>query len=111
MSSISEKPLYTKCGTQICFDYTRIEHGGRGDYIEVSRSQIVWDNIFVPDDKKWKLDNPNVDYIEYRTKDKCYVKLYLQKRHVDYAEYNIDFFYVSPRNVLPFNQSITRFFP
>jgi len=97
-----EKPLYDKeSGVMIARDHVRIEHGGRGDYYEIDPKDMVMDELYVPDDKKWKLDlknqqSPIIDYIEYRTLHND-IKVYYQvnTQYVDYANYKIHFFYIS----------------
>jgi len=92
-------PVYTKSGFMVGTGYTRIVYGECGDYIEISPEQIIKENIEVPKDKEWKYGHEKVYYIEYRTKDTFAVKIYYQIKVVDYADYKVGFFYVSPRDV------------
>lgn len=111
------KPLYTDTGLLIAKDFLRIEHGGRGDYFEISPEKIVKENIFIPEDKKWKFEeikknpkNPCVDYIEFRSK-RDNVKIYFQinTQYVDYAEYKPGFYYISTIDVSTINHSLMKF--
>lgn len=90
--------VFTKSGLQIATNHMRIVHGGRGSYVEISKAQIIKENIYNP------FYNPNtIDgayYIQYRSKDKCNVKIYHQKRTVKYADYKIGLFYVSMNDVI-----------
>jgi len=88
--------FYTKSGLLIAKGYERIVIGGRGPYIEFSKSQIQHVNIFIPDHARHKLENEFSYYHEYRSKDKSYVKLYYQKACVSYADYKIGMWYIDP---------------
>lgn len=90
----TNSPLTTVSGTIISDSFTRIVHGGRGDYVEVLR--ILKSVIFIPKEVNWRLYNPNVYYIEYRVKDFTNAKVYYQKRPVDYADYKVGLWYISP---------------
>ena len=92
--------VFTKSGLQIAHDYERIVHGGRGDYIEISKEQIIGMNIYVPIDQKWRFNFKNVYYIEFRSDDISNVKIYHQMRTVKYADYKVEFFYVDPTSVV-----------
>lgn len=86
----------THNGLLIARGYERIVLGQRGPYIEFKPDQIVRDNITIPEAQKWRLTHPFVFYNEHRSKDYCSVKLYEQKRTVEYADYKVGFWYVSP---------------
>ena len=87
-------------GLPIATGYVRLVKGGRGDYVEFSRDQIIWANTFIPPSQKYRL-RPNITlvyYIEHRsTRD--YVKIYEQKRLVGYADYKIGMIYMSPTDI------------
>lgn len=101
------KPLFTISGLQISTGYIRIEHGGRGDYIEFNPSQTIWCNLYIPDYALERIGKPYY-YLEYRTiRDN--VKIYYQKRLVNYANYKIGMLYVSPKNILIKRTDILRF--
>lgn len=101
--------IFTKNGLIIATSYVRIVHGGRGDYIEISKSQIVEDNIIMPLHERWRGDYGMAYYIEYRSKDKCNVMIYYQTRLVNYADYKIGMFYVSPADVNIQNYGLGKF--
>jgi len=87
--------LYSKSGFIISDGYDRIVIGKRGPYIEFQNNQLYWSQIYVPDDQLWRLDNSSVYYIEYRTISDN-IKIYFQQRIVDYADYKIGKYYISP---------------
>ena len=91
--------FYTKEGLLLAKGYSRIVIGGRGPYIEFETSNIIQDNIFVPPHAEHKLKNDYSYYNEYRSKDKCWVKLYFQKMEVSYADYKIGKWYIDPTRV------------
>jgi len=49
--------------------------------------------------EKYRLDHPwndRVDYVEWRTNDESKVKVYDQKKTVDYADYRVGLIYIDP---------------
>ena len=82
----------TQTGLVIACGYVRVEFGGRGPYIEFSSSQIVQASIHRIE-AKW------IQYTEYRSNDSSNVKLYLQRKPVNYAHYVPGLWYVSPFDV------------
>jgi len=92
--------LTTNTDVQVTIGFKRIVHGGRGDYVEISNNQIIKNALHIPVDQRWRIDSNRAYYIEYRTDDN--VKFYLQKKEVDYADYKIGMWYVSPRDLQEF---------
>jgi hypothetical protein len=88
--------FYTKSGLLIANGYKRIVIGKRGPYIEFTENQINKDSIFIPSHELWRLTSDMAFYIEYRTPDIQYVKIYYQKKTVNYADYLFEHYYVSP---------------
>lgn len=83
----------------IATGYTRVVIGGRGPYIEFLPGHLIWDSLQIPDEEKYRLEHPwkdRVYYVEWRTKDESNVKVYDQKRSVDYADYRVGLVYISP---------------
>jgi hypothetical protein len=73
--------------------------GGRGPYIEFLPGHLIWDSLHVPDEEKYRTKHPwkdKVFYVEWRTKDQSNVKVYDQKKIVNYADYKVGLFYISP---------------
>ena len=100
--------LFGKSGEHIATGYERIVFGGRGPYIELDEPNLVRSSIYLPDDLKWKLSGDNkykVDYFEFRTHSD-YVKIYFQRRTVDYADYLVDKFYISPFDLYDENGNV-----
>lgn len=54
----------------------------------------------IPKDQEWRLTNKNVYYTEYRTNDDSNVKIYHQTKTVNYADYKIGKYYISPFDLL-----------
>lgn len=88
--------FFTPSGLLVATGYDRIVIGGRGPYIEFNRSQILHENILVPPKEIWRIDSDISFYIEYRTNDVNNVKIYFQKKTVNYADYKVGFYYISP---------------
>lgn len=89
----------TLSGLVVATDYTRIVIGGRGPYIEFDPSHMIRSAWFVPPAQKYRLRDDwknRVFYYECRSKDESYVKLYVQRKTVSYADYRIGMLYISP---------------
>ena len=89
----------SRTGLHVATGYTRIVIGGRGPYIEFLPGHLIWDNLHIPDEEKYRLDHlwkDKVFYVEWRTNDESKVKVYEQKRKVDYADYKVGVVYISP---------------
>jgi len=89
----------TKTGVHVATGYTRVGIGQRGPYIEFLPGHLIWDSLQMPDEEKYRLEHPwkeKVFYVEWRTKDQSNVKVYDQKRTVEYADYKVGLFYISP---------------
>ena len=91
--------LFTKSGLQIATGYQRVVLGGRGPYVELIR-----ENMQIPYCERWRLTSGVAMYTEYRTKDNANVKIYYQKKIVDYADYKIGWYYISPFDLYTENQ-------
>ena len=93
----------TAMGLHVATGYTRIVIGGRGPYIEFLPGQVIWENLHVPDGEKYRTKHPwkdRVHYLELRTNDKSRVKVYEQRKRVDYADYRVGLLYISPFDLL-----------
>jgi hypothetical protein len=80
----------------------RIVIGGRGPYIELLPGHLIWDNLRIPDEEKYRTEHPWVDrvyYFEWRTEDEGNVKIYDQKKTVDYADDKMSLLYISPLDI------------
>jgi hypothetical protein len=49
-----------------------------------------------PQYSELRFNDPHVYYAEYRSHDKSDVKVYWQKKTVDYADYRVGRYYISP---------------
>jgi hypothetical protein len=86
--------LFTRSGTLVADGYLRVVIGGRGPYIEF---QTVWQShMRVPAEELYRFNDPHVYYGEHRSHDKSDVKVYWQKKTVDYADYRVGRYYISP---------------
>lgn len=105
-----EIPLYFKSGEQFSTGYERVVHGDRGDYIELTKEQIVC---------KLKSKFDNDPYHEYSGRLLTLVpyyyywmipesgtgeKVYLQVKTVKYADYKIGYYYISPDLIKDFKE-------
>ncbi len=93
------KPLYFLDGVLFANDYVRIVHGGRGDYIELTKEQIVVELVS-------KFGNKLPDSITHKPFYYWHLipvgreeKVYWQIRTVSYADYKIGMYYIDPKLV------------
>ena len=75
--------------------YQRVVIGQRGPYVEFTKNQILDTELYIPKSQLYRLSDPKVYYIEFRTVEKN-IKVYYQMRNVAYADYLINHFYISP---------------
>lgn len=93
---------FKKDGLWFALGYERIVHGGRGDYMELTKEQICIPlrskfNAILPS----KITNENFYYywLEPFGRDE---KVYWQCMTVNYADYKIGYYYISPKLLKPF---------
>jgi hypothetical protein len=100
---VGEDPkwIITKDSNFIATGFTRIVHGGRGDYVEFSPEQMHHLRLEVPAKEAWRKDSGVAYYEELRTLGDN-VKVYFQKRTVDYADYIVGMYYISPKDLKDF---------
>lgn len=102
-------PLETACGTEIAKGYTRIVIGDYGAFVEMTTAQINMDKLHVKEGQAYRIEDPryaeHVKYIWYTAADQSDVKIYLQKRSVEYADYKPGMIYVSVYEVFPVAKS------
>lgn len=91
--------LKTSFDTVIARKYERVVIGQRGPYVEFTTNQILCDKLFIPKNQLYRLSDPKIYYIEFRTNDDSNVKVYYQMRTVAYADYKIGYFYISPADL------------
>ena len=61
--------LKTSDDTVIARKYERVVIGQRGPYVEFTTNQILCDKLFIPKNQLYRLSDPKVYYIEFRTTD------------------------------------------
>ena len=108
--------LYLKDNPRVLFakEFTRIVHGGRGDYVEFTRSQIIPKLFykFPPETIEDNLEGTSRNIVEFdiNTFEKytgfyyhwlypeysINTKVYFQLKTVKYADYKLYHFYVAP---------------
>jgi hypothetical protein len=84
--------------TPIATQYQRVVIGQRGPYVEFTKNQICDHELYIPKSQLYRLSDPKVYYIEFRTLQNN-VKVYYQMRSVAYADYLINHFYISPTDL------------
>lgn len=93
-------PITTKTGILVADNLTRIVHGGRGAYVEFDEEDMWLENFHVPVEQVWRLERSIPYYAWWETEDG--VKAYHQIKPVDYADYVVGMWYISPRDLKGF---------
>ncbi len=94
-------PIFTKGGILVADKFTRIVHGGRGAYVEFDEEDLYLDKLHVPEAQKWRLESSYTPYYGWwETEDG--IKVYHQIKKVDYADYKVGMWYISPVYLLDF---------
>ena len=85
--------FYTLNGLLIAKGYQQIVFHKKIPYIEFNECGIFQENIHIPDSKKWRLKHLSSQYVEYRSKDYCNIKIIQWKIN---NELTSKMFYISP---------------
>ncbi len=99
--------ICTNAGATIATGFIRIVHGGRGAYVEFAPAQMLPVALGKAEGQAWRFFSHQAYYIEYRAPDG--IKVYLQRRPVDYADYRPSFFYISPVSLRDFQRTDQRY--
>jgi len=93
--------IYSPKDTLISVGYSQIVVGDYGAYLEISSDQIIRENIKIKVGQEFRFDSKyKVKYYWYCPIDNSNVKIYLQKRKVNYAEYKPKYYYISPQEII-----------
>ena len=93
--------LCTIKGTIFSKGYERVVIGDYGAFIEISKNDIITDNMILKEGEEYRLsDKYNVKYLWYTINDYSDIKIYFQQRSVVYADYKPDMYYVCPYQVI-----------
>lgn len=92
----TNKPLYFLDGTLFATDYVRIVHGGRGDYIELTKEQIVVELVSKMGHKIPDVITHKPFYYYFLIPSGRDEKIYWQIRTVSYADYKTGMYYIDP---------------
>jgi hypothetical protein len=96
--------LYFLDGTLFANDFERVVHGGRGNYVELTKEQIQVElvskfNQPLPDE----VSNEDFFYYWLVPVDRN-EKVYWQVHTVGYADYKPGYYYISPKLLKPFDE-------
>ena len=93
-------PIGTLKGTEFASGFSRIVIGDYGAFLEIAGSQINRDVIHVQPGQEYRLAEPryaeHVKYLWMTVPDDSNIKIYWQKKTVEYADYRPGMYYVSP---------------
>ena len=97
--------LETTNGTVITNGYNRIVIGDYGAFVEFSRAQANARHLKIKEGQSYRIEDPryaeHVKYLWLTADDNSDVKVYDQKRLVEYADYKPGMLYVSVYEVFP----------
>jgi len=95
--------IISPSGVKISNGYKRIVIGDYGAFLEIERTALFPDSIKVQSGQEYRINDPRfkdtVKYVWLTTKDSHSIKIYLQKKEVDYADYKVGMIYVSPYEI------------
>lgn len=96
----ADVPLFSPEGLKLCNRYNRIVVGDYGAYIEILPEDIIHENIKVKDGQEYRdFDERYSKHTKYSwltSNDTSDIKIYFQKKTVDYADYVPGRYYISP---------------
>lgn len=84
--------FYTRNGLSIATGYERVVMDLK-PLVEFSEGMMNKENIFIPENQKWRVSHPGSPYIEYRSRDYCNIKI---MRWKETSELLAGMFYISP---------------
>lgn len=102
--------LYFKDGTLFANDFERVVHGGRGDYIELTKEQINVDLISIYGRHVPSYVSDESFYYYYLIPIGRKEKVYWQVKTVNYADYKIGYYYISPKLLQSFREDKRKFY-
>ena len=85
----------SSAGFLLARGYERIVIGERGPHVEFYPKHMVLDAIAVPQDQRYRLASRTAYHVELRSLCGSEVKIYKQRRRVDYADYQPGAYYIS----------------
>lgn len=88
--------LYFKDGTLFATDFERVVHGGRGDYIELTKEQISVELFSKFGNSLPNFVSDESFYYYYLIPKDREEKVYWQVKTVSYADYKIGYYYIAP---------------
>lgn len=104
-------PLFSHNGLKLCNRYNRIVIGDYGAFVEILPEDIIHENIKVKKGQEYRdFDerySSRVKYSWLTTTDGSDIKIYFQKKPVDYADYVPGRYYISPYECF-FSKTIER---
>ena len=100
LTGLADIKLFTKAGLLIATAYEGIVIGGRGPYVEFLPGQVIEASFHIPKEQEYRLAAGYVYYIEYRSNWLANMKAYFQRRIVDYADYRVGHWYISPFDIV-----------
>ena len=89
INGFDEIVFSTSIGLDVATGYNKIVYHKNQPYIEFSKNMIHMENVYVPENQKWRIDGSFSSYVEYRSKDCCKIKILQYKKKSNY-------FYISP---------------
>lgn len=101
-----DMPLFSPEGLKLCSRYNRVVVGDYGAYVEILPEDIEHSNIRVKEGQEYRDFDPrysNSKYSWLTTKDNSDIKVYFQKKEVDYADYVPGRYYISPYDCVMLN--------
>lgn len=101
--------LYFLDGVKFSNDFERVVHGGRGDYVELTKEQICVDLVSKFGQELPKMISNEQFYYYWLVSPNRTEKVYWQVKTVGYADYKPGYYYISPKLLKPFREDKMKF--
>ena len=99
-----DRTLYFKDGVVFANGYERVVHGKRGDYVELKKEQIKVDLVSHFKQNLSYEQGKEPFYYFWMEPIGRNEKIYYQIKTVNYADYKIGFYYISPKLLMFFDE-------
>ena len=94
------KSFCSTSGLPVCNGYHRIVIGDYGSFVEILPEQMCLKNIQCKKGQEYRINEEryakNIKYHWLTPKDNSDCKIYFQQKEVDYADYKVGMYYISP---------------
>jgi len=96
----SELQLLTLTKTVVSNSYSRVVYGKKCPMVEFSKHQIIDKVLYIQKADLFRLSDPRIYSIKFKTNDASNATVRYQMRNVAYTDYEIGYFYIDINDLL-----------